>query len=352
MQGHYTLFNHGKWGDDRSMHHRIVLVDPEGRVRWVKIMDQPAPDLDATILPDGTLLYGDGQHWRPTMETLDGELLWTAPPSTTGRSTHHHAEQLPSGEIVTLVHSDDVDPVSGETWTGFTIERWDPTTDQLTWSWSSQRGVDEGWLVRGNRQQSDPWHANALVVHGDITYVNLRQHKWLVALNADGSKRWTLGPTAGSDLGLVDASGAPIIGEAWFYGPHAPERHEGDRWLLYDNGFGRPGGGSSRAVELVIDEALGHAMVTWSWWGDAPPHAAWYEPIWGDIDELPGGHVLLTKGHCASCAEDQRSGLVEVDRASGEVVWWLEHRDQDDAAYRAQRLDGCDLFHNRRYCAR
>jgi len=345
MSGHYTLFNHGLWGDVRDTPHELIIVDPEGRTRWVKVMDKPAPDLDASILADGTLLYGGGKRWRPTIETLDGEVLWTAPPSTTGGTTHHHAEQLPSGEIITLVHADDIDPDTLESWTGFAIERWAPD-GTLTWSWRSQRGVEEGWLSRTNPDQDDPWHANALVVRDGITYVNLRQKRWLVALDDDGSLRWRMGSTAGGDIELVDADGLPADAADWFYGPHAPELHPDGRFLLYDNGYGRPGGGSSRAMELVLDEDAMQATVTWSWWGEEP----WYEPIWGDIDELPGGNVLLTKGHCDDCAEGQRSEQLEVHRASGEVVWRIRHHTADDAAYRAQRLDGCDLFANRRYC--
>ena len=346
MSGHYTLFNHGLWGEVRDTPHELIIVDPQGRVRWVRVLDEPAPDVDVSLLPDGTVLYGGGKVWRPTIEDLDGNELWTAPDSPSGGYTHHHAEELPSGEILTLVKTTDVDPVTAETWIGFGIERWD-RAGNLTWSWDSQRGVDEGWLVRTNPNQNDPWHANAVMVHDGITYVNLRQKKWLVALEDDGSLRWRMGPTAGSDIALVDATGAPADAADWFYGSHAPELHDDGRFLMYDNGYGRPGGGSSRAVELVLDEDAQQATVTWSWWGGDEP---WYEAIWGDIDELPGGNVLLTKGHCDGCNEDRRSEQLEVERATGEVVWRIRHHTTADAAYRAQRIDGCELFDNRRYC--
>ena len=78
----------------------------------------------------------------------------------------------------------------------------------------------------------------------------------------------------------------------------------------------------------------------------------WFETIWGDVDRLPDGHVLITRAHCGTCqpASAARTQLVEVDPATNEVVWRLVMEAQDDAGYRAERVDGCAIFANARYC--
>ena len=129
--------------------------------------------------------------------------------------------------------------------------------------------------------------------------------------------------------------------------PHAPEVH-GDRIFYYDNGVGRPGGSFSRVVELQIDEAARTATVVWEY-----TEPGWYETIWGDVDLLPDGNVLYTRAHCGTCLPNQSSTtqIVEVDPRTNTPVWRLVMSDIHDAGYRAERIDGCALFANRRYCS-
>lgn len=343
--GAYTLFNVGD-GDSNVEPHQLVIVDALGRLRWTKLIPDEFPDCDATLLlPDQTVLYGGGQGISPTIETLAGEVLWQAPERPHENRYHHHAERLPSGEVLTMTHTEEFDPSgSGQTWIGFQIERWNEA-GEMTWSWTSQRAVDEGWLPVPGPSAVDPWHANSVAVDEQgITYVNLRQKSWLLAIDPDGQVLWRLGN--GGDFTLVDAAGTVLPNTEWFYGAHAPE-HYGDRILFHDNGYGRAGiPRYSQALEMIIDTTAMTATPTWSWTEDG-----WYEPIWGDIDELPTGNILLGRGHCGSCTPDDQSEVTEVHRDSGDVVWRLAFDDRRYGLFRAQRIDGCDLFHRVGTCA-
>jgi len=349
--GHYTLFNLAD-GESNVEPHQLLIVDPQGRVRWAYLIGDEFPDCDVRYQSDGTVLFGGGQGIAPTIVSLGAEKLWEAPEVPFAERYHHHAERLDDGTVLTMRHTTETPPVGqgqpGQSWQGFRIER--IAVDGMAhWSWTSQRAVDEGWLPVPHPNADDPWHANS--VHVDdrgITYVNLRQQSKILAIDDSGQVLWRLGE--GGDFSLRDADGTPLLGEHWFHGAHDPEFHDGPdgtlRILFHDNGYGRgvvPA--YSQILELVVDETTMVATRTWTW-----TEAGWYEPIWGDADELPSGGVLVTRGHCASCPEPDVSELMEVDRQSETVVWRLRFDDARWGIYRAQRIDGCDLFHHVGYC--
>jgi len=119
--------------------------------------------------------------------------------------------------------------------------------------------------------------------------------------------------------------------------------------LVHDNGEARVGGTNySRVVEYELD--IENRVVTKRWDWTEP---GWYETVFGDADRLPGDHVLITQGHCFICPHgdpSRYSALTEVDQSTDEVVWRLSMEEPQPGLYRAQRLDGCELFSNRKYC--
>ena len=99
-------------------------------------------------------------------------------------------------------------------------------------------------------------------------------------------------------------------------------------------------------MALRVDGPARTAELAWSW-----AEFGWYEPNWGDVDELPNGAVLIAMAHsyCLGGNPDHRGSLVEVV-PPGDVAWRLDFLDADDSLYRAQRIDGCTLFANSRFC--
>lgn len=340
----YTLLNHGtdlQW----SRQSKLLIVDPEGRLRWSYLVPYDAADLDAQYLGGGQILYGGGYAAPPTVIDLAGTMLLQAPPASSGFPYNHHAERIDTGEVVSLARAVNDDGVS-EWWFGFVIDILDPTLATRTWTWDSQRGYDEGWLPAATPIERDAYHPNAVQVDGDDVYVNLREISQLVKLDrVTGAHLWTLGPSG--DFTLLDETGAPAPLSDWFWMPHAPEKH-GDRILFYDNGVQRPGGPYTRVMELAIDETALTAQVVWSY-----TEPGWFEPIWGDVDRLPSGRVLFVRAHSAitiPALSYERTEIVEVDPATDTVGWRMSFHDLHDAGYRAERIDGCSLFANAKYC--
>jgi hypothetical protein len=115
---------------------------------------------------------------------------------------------------------------------------------------------------------------------------------------------------------------------------------------VYDNGTDRPGGSYSRVAEYELDLDAREATLLWSW-----TEPGWYDPIVGDADWLPNGHVLVTQGfnRCLDFFGDDVSELVEL-QPPDTVVWRMTWPTRDHTVYRSERYDGCAVFANARYC--
>jgi hypothetical protein len=155
-----------------------------------------------------------------------------------------------------------------------------------------------------------------------------------------------LGPELG-DL-LVDPAGTPLSDDDWFWSLHDPELQVRDgalEVLLYDNGGRRPGAAYSRVARYRL-AAPGRVELLWEW-----TEPRWYEPNFGSVMTLPDGHVLIGTGHCVDCGTPgDFAWVAEVDPATQGVVWRLDFTGDDDSLYRADYIDGCAIFANRRTC--
>ncbi|MFT4627199.1 MAG: hypothetical protein ACI8PZ_005880 [Myxococcota bacterium] len=346
--GAYTLVHY--WSHkDASVQSRAIVVDPEGRPRWfLDHLHRAEAGVEVKWLGEQLLIAGGGAQDHgvaPTLVNLAGEVQFAFPEFAEGGGIwHHDAIVLPDGAILGVATSDNVD-LSGAPFTGLRLEARHPDTGELTWTWDSQAAVDAA-ILPGR----DP-HGNAIQYVEDDDGPSL----WVSGKLIDGVFRiaypsgevtWRMG--AGADFALFDAAGESLDGSAWFFGQHAIER-EGDRLLLYDNGVRAPipeEDRTSRALELQLDLEARTATVVWEY-----TEPLWLEPNWGDADRLPNGNRLLGIGHCWSCdgVGEGRSRIIEVT-PEGHSVWRLTFHGRKDALYRADRLDGCALFGNRRYC--
>ena len=341
----YTLLYHSAGLADGTTD-RLFIFDEEARIRWYydSVPGDPK-DLDAQLVDDDKVLFGGGFETPPILVDFSHEVLHTGPDASTGLYHHHHAEWLPDGSILSLAAADNS---SGDIrWTGFIMEIRDGESGKLSWSWDSQSGADDGTLPTPTPSEAgDSYHANWVGVIDDAAYVNMRETHNLIRIDrASGDILWTLG--IDGDFQLLTEAGLPAGPDQWFYGAHGPEIN-GDRVLLYDNGWTRPGSGGSysRGVELELDEEAGTAQIVWEFTRDG-----WYEPIWGDADYHGDDRIILTRGHCDSCSTNVGpSAIWEVDRESREVVWELSFDDRSDSIYRSERIDGCGIFNNQKYC--
>lgn len=324
----YVLFNHFLNSPNGGLTNQSFLIaDRDGRVRWAHKIEAEYGVSDVSLISEDRILYG-GRGGPPRIVDLAGDLIWEWDIS----HAHHDVEMLPSGQVAALVY------VEYDDYVGFGVRIVDPETGEDTFRFRSE-DLD---LDIPADDTADVFHANALIVeerHGELVriWVNLRQTSHLIRVHPRTMEiDLQVGPE--TDWELQKAGGDPAD---WWQGPHDPVLNAG-RVLLYDNG--NPGDGS-RIIEVDLDEDAQVATATWSWSG------GWYESVWGGVRPTASGeNILVARGHCTYCdaAEEGESTIFEVNR-DRDVVWRL-HMHPLTGLYRAESLDGCDVFANRRYC--
>lgn len=344
--GAYTIVNHSKWcyGDQQ----RLLLYDPEGAIRWYDELPYPEMNvgIQAEYLGDGLFYWGGGYstNGRPHIDDLYANPVYTASFPGVNRWTYHHdSRQFDTADLLLALHYTTNSDADGDRWTGFGLVMTDPTDESIVWQYSSQSAYDEGALP-GSGGGADAWHANAVdmreVDGRDVVYVSLYYLAQVIAIDTtDDRVLWTFG--YGGDFTLVDPAGAPLPDDHFPQGQHGIDV-DGDRMILYDNGYWR---GESRAVQYTLDTDRMVATEDWVW-----TDPGWYEEALGDADWLPDGHVLVTQAHIECYWPGRPQQVVEGDVASGEAVWRLTWDDIQDAGYRAERVDPCDVFGDVRYC--
>ncbi|MEQ1502125.1 MAG: aryl-sulfate sulfotransferase [Myxococcota bacterium] len=352
--GGFTLTNWFRTSDASDQH--VIVVDPEGRVRWHwELGEDCSSSLDAAPAGPGRIVVGGGETVNPRLVDLDGHVSWISPDPEVGDGFHHHVESLPDGDVLSLVTTFDQRDGVGPTWRGFRVEQRDPDTDAVTWDWNSQQGVDAGTLAPG-AGDDNPYHANAAAVvdddpDGPAVWISAKAQNAILRIDR-GTEVLRDAIGVGGAFSLYDADGAPLTDLDWFYGQHAIEV-DLPFVRMIDNGVGRPGHfPSTRALELEVDLEARTATIGWSWTEDG-----WFEPVWGDIDALAGGPegptVRITRGHFVpdgvAPIGSGPSSIVEVDRATGDVVWRLVF-DAAHAVYKSERVDPCWLTHHTTYC--
>jgi len=348
MQGTWTLFNHSEDCLD-DWRNRLVIIDPEGQVRWYwehPTLDQKSTvDIESELLEDGTILLGGGEREEglPIQVDLGGDIVYESGWDGAEDAIYHHDVQWQDGQILGLI---DVE-LSGDR-EGFGFVRHDPTTEEVTWYWDNVASDAAGTMPATTNPDNadDPYHANSIAGltddDGPAVYTTLLHANVILRIDeTSGEMSWVLGP--GGDFTLVDTAGRPLGDEGWFSGMHAIDVW-GDELWVYDNGLSRD---ESRALIYTLDTANRVAELTWAW-----GEASWRETVWGDNDKLEGGNALVTMGHawCKGGNEAHYGALVELDPATDEMVWRVDFLDPDDASYRGQRIDGCELFSTDRWC--
>ena len=341
----YLVFN--TWRFDVAHGQQIVVTDPEGRIRWsTAAEDSSQVDVDVTFLGEEGFLAAGGITLPPTRFALDGTIAWQSGP-TEPLGWHHDVRPAGPDELVALTHRDNEH--DGVTFLGFGLEVRRAWSDEILWTWDSQQAVDAGTLPPAADEGADAYHANAVSwvpddPDGPAFWVNLKFADQIVRVDrSTGEITWRLG--VGGDFALDDPHGV-----GWFYGQHDPELTGLDRLVVFDNGVGRPGPEHSRVVGYELDLAARVVRPRWTW-----TEPDWYEPLFGDADTLADGHVLVDKGRCKSCSsplggDDRVWSLIELDPETRQVVYRLDAATPDVSSYRADLVDGCELFANARYC--
>lgn len=261
-----------------------------------------------------------------TSYRLDGTLMHRLPQPTPAAPTpygriHHDVIATPQNTLLFI--ADDIEVVGAETVTGESIWEWTPETGTVVKRWSAFDFLD--WnVLRGARSNTGNWlHGNGLNIgpRGNVL-MSLRNADQVISIAADWqSLEWTLGGVNGT-LGLAPADR--------FWGQHYVSEPTNGRVLVFDNGFDRPGGAFSRAIEYQLDLAGDTATKAWEY-RHAPDI---YASLVGSARRLQNGNTLVLFGMLAG--QNGSSGpitAVEVTPA-GTPAWRLTFGPQLTRLYR------------------
>lgn len=257
---------------------------------------------------------------------LDGTLVHRLPQpdgeagASYGR-IHHDVTATPGNTILFIAN--ETRPVDGEAVVGEALWEWTPGTGAVRRRWSAFDHLD--WRTeRGPRSNAGNWlHGNGISYgpRGNVI-MSLRNADQVISIAPDFSRvEWALGGVNGT-LAVSD--------EDRFYGQHHASEPAPGHVLVFDNGFGRPGGAYSRAIEYRVDATAGRATRVWQY-RHAPEI---YAALVGSALRLPNGNTTalfgMTPGESGS-----RGPLTAVEvTPAGAVAWRLTVGPQLTRLYR------------------
>ncbi len=257
---------------------------------------------------------------------LDGTLAHRLPqpgpdaPAGYGR-IHHDVTATPRNTILFIAN--ETEPVDGVPVVGEALWEWNPEAGTVVRRWSAFDHLDFA-PGQGARSNAGNWlHGNGISFgpRGNVL-MSLRNIDQVISIAPDFSRvEWRLGGVGGT-LALPDGDR--------FWGQHYVTEPSPNRVLVYDNGFERPGGAYTRAIEYAIDAGRGTATRIWQY-RHAPDITA---SLVGSTQRLPTGNTVVLFGMLAG--QNGSTGpiaAVEVT-PSGAVAWRLTFGPQLTRVYR------------------
>lgn len=303
-----------------------MLVDGKGQERWSQRAPSGWNAARVRRSADGTVVVGlydpEDELGVGRIERHDvfgGRLSRTDAPTL-----HHDVVDLEDGRFAHLGHVTadvDVPPFGVLPLVTDTVRVTDEEGDgDEVFSLLEDYPVAPYWtcghMVRDERIVGyNEWtHSNSLVPWNGGWLLMPRWLDSLVALDGAFRPRWVMGGVA-PDIGDPD--------EPLFQHAHMSWA-EGNRILVFDNGYNHPVLPASRVVEIEIDEVAMTARQVWSY---SHPQGGGTSFL-GDAKRLPNGNTLIAWG-----------GVREVTEVTpeGEVVWKL---DVQDAVGRVEVWEG------------
>lgn len=367
----------------------IIAVDGDGEVVWYHRMPHQLLDVDVTSR--GTFIVTASETNIVEVDLLGRTVKdWAGRIATEGRGTdvqgrplvseesqpveidsaHHEVTELPNGNTLTLstelLEISEADAARlcpdnpGTNLIGDVVVELDPDGEVVQeWRLSDVYDPVERpgaelclpqlpiappmWFYPEADDVRDWTHANAVALDEERNelLVSLRHLDAVVAIRYQddddgpaGELLWELGRDGTFEL----APGGEHLAHQ-----HAVELVGDDQLLVYDNGNYKGPPPYSRAVLYRLDRAAGTAEQVYEHRDVTPEGTPMFTAFLGDVDLLDNGNVLLTHGGAAARPGDLTSlhgRLVEVDRATDEVVWDLTVGDRQAnawAIYRSER---------------
>lgn len=243
----------------------LVYVDRKSKLRWT-LFDRVHHDLDVLEGPDGPTIFALARRERSVPEV--------------------NPDQPVIDDLIIRVNARGEKTLTVSLWDAFTSSEWAPMLERL------------------NEREDDVMHANSLEI--------LDEHEAALFKNPAVRAGNALVCMRNLDLvAVIDLEASKMVwvtpgpDRPHWRGAHDPTLTDRGEILIFDNLGGV--GGNSRLVALEP----GARSANWTWAGD--PAESFSSMFCGTLDALPGGNILATE----SC----HGRAIEIDRASGEIVW-------------------------------
>ncbi|WP_444915402.1 aryl-sulfate sulfotransferase [Microbulbifer sp. TRSA007] len=315
--------------------------DEEGEVVWYLHGDVPLTGAPVVRnLQDGNLMLLLDQEAR--IISFAGETLQ----SFELPAYHHDAILLENGNLLVLTNA--YETIDGQLIKGDAILEVDGQGNTV-WEWSAFDHLDTqrfpGELA--NREASNgalDWtHSNSLhyISADNSILLSSRSQSWVVNIDHNsGEVNWIMGRDLDASEGFLEKLFSLQDG-TWMASQHAAMLASDGDILIYDNRNESEYSGevyNSRAVKFSLNTEEMVAVQTWEY--VAPK----YTNSLGDVDELPGGNILLCAGgpSSASTGNNRDAYIVEIaGDQTAETVW--EMIVNDTSVYRAERFTWNDI---------
>lgn len=242
---------------------------------------------------------------------LDGTVAHRLPQAGDGTPygrIHHDVTATPRNTLLFIAN--EVRTVGGVAVTGEALWEWSPESGAVDKRWSAFDHLE--WSPgQGSRSVPGNWlHGNGISFgpRGNVL-MSLRNIDQVISIAPDFSGvEWRLGGVHGT-LSLAD--------EDRFHGQHYVTEPVPNRVLVFDNGWERPGGAYSRAIEFRTDPAAGTATRAW----DYTPAPEIYASLVGSARRLPNGNTTVLFGMLGG-ANGSTGPITAVEVSPGGTLVW------------------------------
>jgi hypothetical protein len=283
----------------------VLIVDEAGEIVWYRAATGSV--FGSTRRANGNIILLD-----PTAGLVevrpDGHVARQLEREAAGRWGRIHHAVLGTPHNTVYFIANETRSVDGMDVVGEAIWEWNPEAGTVDQRWSAFDFLSYS-LDRGGRSDPSNWlHGNGLALgeRGNVLFSG-RNADLVVSIAPDfRALEWKIGNGPGA-LALAPED------RPW--GQHSVTALPGGGVLLFDNGFGRPGGEAfSRALELTIDLGANAARKTWEF--RRTPDV--FSPLVSSVQRLDNGNTVVMFG-MAEPGSGNSVEILEVSEAA-EIV--------------------------------
>ncbi len=341
--------------------HCPFMVDCDGEVRWILAL-KTHPEIGNIQTHTGLQRMKNGNFLCADIKTsriIEMDMLanvkkiWDLKPL--GYDFHHEVTEMPNGNFLVLVSGHNSHRESGEATISDIIIELNRETGSIVTVWDLKQSLDENRRTTIDDMDWDPqdWAHNNAVVYSpeDDCIIISTRFQGLIKLDKRNNVKWILAPHKGWEnkglsgrlLDPLDASGSKITDEKikngeirhadfdWTWGGHSPVILPDGNIMMFDNGYYRHYQADyvtnffdpelySRSVIYKIDENKRTVQEIWQY-GEERKRSCWAIAV-SSTQYLPQTeHVLFCPGIGTMSAKGVGGKVVEVDRATKEVVY-------------------------------